>query len=178
MTLRENGHYGFFKNFHGYTRKVAFLLYLYAVIVLLLNTSWAVKAGDIVHDDDSAPKKPGCENGFVLLNWVEAQEKDRPRKPKALDPSHVIGRVVQSKEVNVQTWVDGKEDKDRAGDVIVVQQGNCKFTTKPNVAPAAGASAVLIMNSQKEIYKLACKADKSDLYIHILAVMLLQDAGI
>lgn len=27
----------------------------------------SVIAGDIVHDDDLAPKKPGCENDFVLV---------------------------------------------------------------------------------------------------------------
>lgn len=38
------------------------------VIVLLLSDAPSVIAGDIVHDDDSTPKKPGCENQFVLVN--------------------------------------------------------------------------------------------------------------
>lgn len=35
--------------------------------VLLLSLSLS-SAGDIVHHDDVAPKRPGCENNFVLVN--------------------------------------------------------------------------------------------------------------
>lgn len=35
--------------------------------ILLLSLSSTVTAGDIVHQDDLAPKKPGCENDFVLV---------------------------------------------------------------------------------------------------------------
>lgn len=35
--------------------------------VLLLSLSLS-SAGDIVHHDDIAPKRPGCENNFVLVN--------------------------------------------------------------------------------------------------------------
>lgn len=34
----------------------------------------------------------------------------------------------------------------------MVHRGNCRFTTKANVAEAAGASAVLIINNQKGNY--------------------------
>lgn len=39
-------------------------------LVLFLCFSASVTAGDIVHDDDDAPKKPGCENDFVLVNSI------------------------------------------------------------------------------------------------------------
>ncbi|KAL0373668.1 UNVERIFIED_CONTAM: Signal peptide peptidase-like 4 [Sesamum radiatum] len=61
-----------------------------------------VFAGDIVHQDDVAPKRPGCDNNFVLLT----------------------------------------------GEAILVHRGNCSFVTKANVAEAAGASALLIINNQ------------------------------
>ncbi|KAJ0106574.1 hypothetical protein Patl1_17711 [Pistacia atlantica] len=64
-----------------------------------------------------------------------------------------------------------------SGDVIMVDRGHCKFTTKANIAEAAGASAVLIVNNQKELYKMVCDPDETDLDIHIPAVMLPQDAG-
>jgi len=35
-------------------------------LILLLTKVPSVLAGDIVHDD-STPKKPGCENQFVLV---------------------------------------------------------------------------------------------------------------
>ena len=36
-------------------------------LVLLSYKTGSVTAGDIVHDDENAPKKPGCENDFVLV---------------------------------------------------------------------------------------------------------------
>ncbi|MBA0689715.1 hypothetical protein Goari_007432, partial [Gossypium aridum] len=64
-----------------------------------------------------------------------------------------------------------------ANDVIMVDRGHCKFTTKANYAQAAHASAILIINNQKELYKMVCEPDETDLDIHIPAVMLPQDAG-
>ena len=40
-----------------------------AVISLVCHVC-TVRAGDIVHGDDTAPKKPGCANDFVLVNLV------------------------------------------------------------------------------------------------------------
>ena len=39
-------------------------------VVLFVCFSSSVTAGDIVHDDDDAPKKSGCENDFVLVNRI------------------------------------------------------------------------------------------------------------
>lgn len=36
-------------------------------VFLLLSSSSLVFAGDIVHQDDVAPKRPGCDNNFVLV---------------------------------------------------------------------------------------------------------------
>lgn len=35
--------------------------------LLFFSNYGGVRAGDIVHDDNLAPKKPGCENDFVLV---------------------------------------------------------------------------------------------------------------
>lgn len=40
-------------------------------VVLVLIVSLA-SAGDIVHQDNIAPKRPGCENNFVLV-WQTHQ---------------------------------------------------------------------------------------------------------
>lgn len=47
--------------------KILWVFSFYAVIVLLCKVP-SVLAGDIVHDD-STPKKPGCENQFVLVTF-------------------------------------------------------------------------------------------------------------
>ncbi|XVE57897.1 hypothetical protein DITRI_Ditri04bG0127200 [Diplodiscus trichospermus] len=165
------------------------LLGLYRVIfvsalILLFCLPCSVTAGDIVHDDDLAPKKPGCENDFVLVKvqtWVDGIED-----AEFVGVGARFGTAIVSKEKNAdQRRLILSDPRDccshpknkLANDVIMVDRGHCKFTTKANNAQAAHASAVLIINNQKELYKMVCEPDETDLDIHIPAVMLPQDAG-
>ncbi|KAG6688590.1 hypothetical protein I3843_11G130400 [Carya illinoinensis] len=153
-------------------------------LISIVCHPWNARAGDIVHDDDLAPKKPGCENDFVLVKiqtWVDGIED-----AEFVGVGARFGTTIVSKEKNANqsrlTLSDpsdccSKPKKKLAGDVVIVHRGNCKFTTKANVAEAAGASALLIVNNQKELYKMVCEPDETDLDIHIPAVMLPQDAG-
>ncbi|XP_059641825.1 signal peptide peptidase-like 2 [Cornus florida] len=165
-------------------QRVRCALCICAVVVLILNYPATVTAGDIVHDDDSAPKKPGCENNFVLVKvqtWIDGIED-----AEFVGVGARFGTTIVSKEKNAnQTHLALSDPRDccsplkrkLAGDIIMVDRGNCKFTTKTNIAQAAGASAVLIINNQKELYKMVCEPDETDLDIDIPAVMLPQDAG-
>ncbi|XP_057978280.1 signal peptide peptidase-like 2 [Malania oleifera] len=158
---------------------------LVSAVVLLLFAPATVTAGDIVHDDDLAPKKPGCENDFVLVKvqtWVDGVE-DR----EFVGVGARFGTTIVSKEKNAnRTHLTLSNPRDccsppknkLAGNVVMVHRGNCKFTTKTNVAEAAGAAAVLIINNQKELYKMVCEPDETDLDIKIPAVMLPRDAGL
>lgn len=47
-------------------RRPCWVGFVFALISLVCHP-WNARAGDIVHDDDLAPKKPGCENDFVLV---------------------------------------------------------------------------------------------------------------
>ncbi|XP_022875528.1 signal peptide peptidase-like 2 [Olea europaea var. sylvestris] len=160
------------------------LICIYIFFLLILSSPAKVRAGDIVHDDNSAPKKPGCENDFVLVKvqtWVDGIEDE-----EFVGVGARFGTTIVSKEKNAnQTHLTLSDPRDCCsspkkkfvGDVIMVDRGNCKFTAKANFAEAAGASAVLIINNQKELYKMVCEPDETDLDIHIPAVMLPQDAG-
>ncbi|KAJ9147943.1 hypothetical protein P3X46_030055 [Hevea brasiliensis] len=163
--------------------KLCFVIYVAAVISLVCYPS-SVTAGDIVHDDDSAPKKPGCENNFVLVKvqtWVNGIED-----AEFVGVGARFGTTIVSKEKNAnQTLLTLSDPRDCCTppkkkldrDIIMVNRGKCKFTTKANNAEAAGASAVLIINNQKELYKMVCEPNETDLDIKIPAVMLPQDAG-
>lgn len=165
--------------------RIRTIVCLYAIIVVVFNDWSSVLAGDIVHDDDSAPKKPGCENNFILVKvqtWVDDIE-DR----EFVGVGARFGPAIVSKEKNAnRTPLKLSDPRDccsapknkLAGDVIMVDRGNCKFTTKVNVAEAAGASAVLIINNQKELYKMVCEPDETDLDITIPALLLPRDAGL
>ncbi|GAB2224629.1 hypothetical protein Droror1_Dr00005392 [Drosera rotundifolia] len=165
--------------------KFACFLWLCIVGLLGLGSLCGVRAGDIVHDDDRAPKKPGCENDFVLVKvqtWINGQEGR-----EFVGVGARFGTTIVSKEKNANyslLTLSNPQDccsppkTKLEGDVIIVERGNCKFTTKANVAQDAGASAVLIINNEKELYKMVCEPNETDLDIHIPAVMLPKDAGV
>ncbi|KAK9265368.1 hypothetical protein L1049_003518 [Liquidambar formosana] len=164
-------------------RRVCCVIFVCAVVIVVSTIS-SVTAGDIVQDDDSAPKKPGCENDFVLVKvqtWVNGIEDG-----EFVGVGARFGKPIVSKEKNAnQTHLTLSDPRDccstlknkLAGDIILVHRGNCKFTKKTNVAQAAGASAVLIINNEKELFKMVCEPDETDLDIDIPAVMIPQDAG-
>uniref|UniRef100_A0A166E4U4 PA domain-containing protein n=1 Tax=Daucus carota subsp. sativus TaxID=79200 RepID=A0A166E4U4_DAUCS len=154
------------------------------VFVVGLLSSSQVFAGDIVHQDDVAPKKPGCENNFVLVKvptWIDGQEED-----EFVGVGARFGPTLESKERKAsQTRVAFADPPDccskpknkLTGEVILVHRGNCSFTFKANVAEAAGASAILIINNHTELFKMVCEANETYIEIGIPAVMLPQDAG-
>ncbi|KAJ8433683.1 hypothetical protein Cgig2_002354 [Carnegiea gigantea] len=142
-----------------------------------------VHGSDIVHVDDKAPKKPGCDNNFVLVKvptWVNGFE----------DAEYVgvgarFGPTLESKEKHAnQTKMTLADPPDccsppknkLTGEAILVYRGNCSFTTKTNIAEDAGASAILIVNNSTELFKMVCE-DDADTNIRIPAVMLPVDAG-
>ncbi|XP_023534333.1 signal peptide peptidase-like 2 [Cucurbita pepo subsp. pepo] len=164
------------KHFHG-------RFSLFSLVLLLIFPSY-VLGGDIVHHDDLSPKKPGCENDFILVKvqtWIDGIEAS-----EFVGVGARFGATIVSKEKNAnQTRLVLANPRDccsvpkdkLSGDIIMVDRGHCKFTTKANIAEAAGASAILIVNNQKDLYKMVCDPDETDLDIHIPAVMLPHDAG-
>lgn len=153
------------------------------VAVLALSPCFG-SAGDIVHQDDIAPKRPGCDNNFVLVKvptWIDDVD----------DIEYVgvgarFGRSLESKEKHAnKTRLVLADPPDLCSppknklqrDVILVHRGNCSFTTKSNIAEGANASAILIINNRTELFKMVCEANETDVNIGIPAIMLPQDAG-
>ncbi|XP_071709686.1 signal peptide peptidase-like 4 [Rutidosis leptorrhynchoides] len=160
------------------------LIVLEVVVLSLLCSISLVFSGDIVHQDDVAPKRPGCDNNFVLVKvptWIGDNEEE-----EFVGVGARFGPTLESKEKDANKSKVALADppdccstpKNKlTGEVILVHRGNCSFTTKAHVAEAAGVSAILIINNQTELFKMVCEADESDVHIHIPAVMLPQDAG-
>ncbi|XP_077241914.1 SIGNAL PEPTIDE PEPTIDASE-LIKE 2 [Tasmannia lanceolata] len=156
----------------------------WVLLLLLISILCVVNGGDIVHDDDSAPKRPGCDNNFVLVKvqtWVDGNEGK-----EYVGVGARFGTLMESKEKHAnQTRLSLSDPLDCCtkpknkliGDVVMVHRGNCTFTTKANIAQAAGATAVLVINNHKELYKMVCDPNEENLHITIPAVMLPKDAG-
>ncbi|KAM7260820.1 hypothetical protein ACFE04_026295 [Oxalis oulophora] len=141
-------------------------------------------AGDIVHHDDNAPKKPGCDNNFVLVKvptWVNGAANE-----EYVGVGARFGPTLESKEKHANhtrlviadppNCCSTPKNK-LTGEVILVYRGNCSFTTKANIAEEAGATAILIINNRTELFKMVCEPDETDISIGIPTVMLPQDAG-
>ncbi|KAF8779498.1 hypothetical protein HU200_002545 [Digitaria exilis] len=155
-----------------------------AVLLVLAALAGVAAAGDIVHQDDEAPKIPGCSNDFVLVKvqtWVDKRERD-----EFVGVGARFGPKIESKEKHANrtrlllanpfdccTTLTQKF----AGDILLVERGNCKFTKKAKVAESAGASAIIIINDKHELYKMVCDRNETDLDIGIPAVLLPKDAG-
>ncbi|KAL0347805.1 UNVERIFIED_CONTAM: Signal peptide peptidase-like 4 [Sesamum calycinum] len=148
-----------------------------------------VFAGDIVHQDDVAPKRPGCDNNFVLVKvpiWIDGKEA-----MEFVGIGARFGPTLESKEKRANQTKVALADPlivvvnqgirffvfSTNCEAILVHRGNCSFVTKANVAEAAGASALLIINNQTELFKMVCEANETDVDIGIPVVMLPQDAG-
>ncbi|KAJ6320343.1 hypothetical protein OIU78_015686 [Salix suchowensis] len=157
---------------------------IYVFMAVLASSFCFGSAGDIVHQDDVAPKRPGCENNFVLvkvptyINGVEDIEY--------VGVGARFGLTLESKEkhANLSTLVladppdcCSKPRNKLSREVILAHRGNCSFTTKANIAEDAGASAILIINNRTELFKMVCEANETDVKIGIATVMLPQDAG-
>ncbi|OIW21426.1 hypothetical protein TanjilG_03460 [Lupinus angustifolius] len=142
-------------------------------------------AGDIVHHDDVAPTRPGCENNFVLVKvptYVDGVENS-----EYVGVGARFGPTLESKEKRAShtrvVLADppdccSKPKNKLTSEIILVHRGKCSFTTKANIAEDAGASAIIIINNQTELFKMVCEDNETDVNIGIPAVMLPQDAGI
>ncbi|RAL48938.1 hypothetical protein DM860_001258 [Cuscuta australis] len=154
------------------------------LLLLLMSCSGRVQGGDIVHHDDVAPRRAGCDNNFVLVKvatWINGKEE-----MEFVGVGARFGPTLESKEKCAnQTRLAiadppdlcSKPKNKLTGEAILVHRGNCSFTTKANVADDAGASSILIINNQTELFKMVCQGNETDLVIGIPAIMLPQDAG-
>ncbi|KAG9441301.1 hypothetical protein H6P81_017155 [Aristolochia fimbriata] len=157
---------------------------LWVGLLLFFAVPCSVLGGDIAHDDDLAPKQPGCENVFVLVKvqtWID----DKPGS-EYVGVGARFGTLMESKEKHAnRTNLTLAEPSDfcsepknkLTGNVVLVHRGNCKFTRKASVAQQAGAEAMLVINYHKELYKMVCDKTEPNPNISIPAVMLPQDAG-
>ncbi|KAG5008286.1 hypothetical protein JHK82_026215 [Glycine max] len=140
-----------------------------SVLIVFVTLS---SAGDIVHPDSIAPRRPGCDNNFVLVKvptWIDGVESF-----EYVGVGARFGPTLESKEkhanhtrVAIADPPDccSKPNNKLTGEIILVHRGQCSFTIKANIAEEA------------ELFKMVCEANETDVDIGIPAVMLPQDAG-
>ncbi|CAN6462451.1 unnamed protein product [Victoria cruziana] len=157
---------------------------VWGVLIWLVISLSPALCGDIVHDDDDAPKKPGCDNKFVLVKiqtWVDDENEN-----EFVGVGARFGVTLEAKEKHANrthlSLLDPSDGcampaKKVAGHVVLVDRGNCTFTAKANIAEDAGAIALLVANNREELFKMVCERNETNLDIKIPAVMLPKSAG-
>ncbi|XP_044493217.1 signal peptide peptidase-like 4 isoform X2 [Mangifera indica] len=147
------------------------------IIVLSLSPCFG-SAGDIVHQDNNTPKRPGCQNNFVLVK-VPTRVDGVP-EVEYVGVGARFGTTLESKEKHAnETRLVLADPPDCCSkpknklnrEVLLVHRGGCSFTTKANFAEEYGHFYTA------ELFKMVCEANETDLDIQIPAVMLPQDAG-
>ncbi|KAH7421855.1 hypothetical protein KP509_13G078500 [Ceratopteris richardii] len=63
------------------------------------------------------------------------------------------------------------------GAIALAVRGNCTFTKKAREAQGAGASALLVINDEEDLYKMVCSEDGNYTDIKIPSVLLPKSAG-
>ncbi|KAH7352275.1 hypothetical protein KP509_19G037900 [Ceratopteris richardii] len=159
--------------------------YPFCLLLLLLIPRLAF-CGDIVHDDEDAPKRPGCNNKFVLVkvqSWInEIKENEvvgvSARFGKPME-AHAREATIYELEASIPATCCNATSNQFEGRAALVRRGDCTFTTKARVAQAAGASALIVMNTKEELYKMVCDKDDPETFldIKIPAVLLPKSAG-
>ncbi|GMH00512.1 hypothetical protein Nepgr_002351 [Nepenthes gracilis] len=133
---------------------------------LSLSLACSVSPCWIVHEDDETPKRPGCQNNFVLVKvptWVDGRQSI-----EYVGIGARFGSTLESREKHAnQTRLVLADPLDccstpknkLAGEVILVRRGNCSFTSKANIAEDAGASGILFVNNNTGLFKMVCEKD-------------------
>ncbi|XP_073281779.1 signal peptide peptidase-like 4 isoform X1 [Primulina huaijiensis] len=155
----------------------------YCAIFALLS-GCVVFAGDIIHQDDVAPARPGCDNDFVLVKvplWINGKEVAGfvgvgARFGPTLESKEKRANLTRVALADPPDCCRGPKNK-ITGEVILAHRGNCSFVTKADNAEAAGASALLIINNRTELFKMVCKANETNVNIRIPVVILTSNAG-
>lgn len=153
------------------------------ICLFVVGLSFAA-AGDVtLDDDDSSPNIPGCNNKLQLVkvkNWVDNVEGEsfagltaRFGLPLPSDAAKAFKLpAVLSNPINCCSTASKL-----SGSIALSMRGDCAFTTKAEVAQAAGAAALVVINDEEDLYKMVCSENDTSLNISIPVLMIPKSRG-
>ncbi|TYJ42788.1 hypothetical protein E1A91_A03G110900v1 [Gossypium mustelinum] len=153
-------------------------------LLLLVTLSFAVVATADGASQDDGPELPACNNPFKLVKvkiWVDGVEGEDlsgitasfgASLPEEANKSSKLPAVFS----NPLNGCSNSSSK-LTGSVALSIRGDCDFVTKAKVAQSGGASALLVINDNEELYKMVCSENDTSLNISIPVVMIPKSAG-
>ncbi|XP_050143025.1 signal peptide peptidase-like 5 isoform X1 [Malus sylvestris] len=153
-------------------------------LLSLIALSLARGEKDMVLDVDSTPDTPSCNNPYLMAkvkNWVNGHEGETIEGAGAK-----FGALLPSKEekavklpVVIPNPLNGcsASSSKLSGAIALSTRGDCDFSVKAKVAQSGGAKALVVINNDEELAKMACPDNSTSLNISIFVVMVPKSDG-
>ncbi|KAK8938288.1 Signal peptide peptidase-like 2 [Platanthera guangdongensis] len=163
-----------------------FLPAIFFVLCLVgsIDVLVAADADDASHDDDLTPKSASCNNKFQLVkirNWVNGVEN-----ATIVGLSARFGASLPRHASETQQWPSAVADPFNCcynltsklpNSIVLAKRGDCSFTAKAIFAQAGGATGLLVINDNEDLYKMVCSENDTSVSISIPVVMIPKFAG-
>ncbi|KAL0920935.1 hypothetical protein M5K25_007954 [Dendrobium thyrsiflorum] len=155
-------------------------VFLFSAIFLFL----AAAADDAAHDDESTPKSGTCSNRFQLVkirNWVNGVES-----ANLVGLSARFGASLPRHASEAQQWPSALANpfncctnltSKLSNSIALAKRGDCTFTAKAIFAQAGGATGLLVINNDEDLYKMVCSENDTSIAVTIPVVMIPKSAG-
>ncbi|KAF5176392.1 Signal peptide peptidase-like [Thalictrum thalictroides] len=141
-------------------------------------------ANDVTRDDQDSPKLPNCNNNFQLVkvkNWANGVEGETIVGLSARFGSILPTELHKALKLPaVFTNPDNsctKSSSELSNSLALAVRGDCGFTEKAQVAQSGGASGLLVINDNEDLYKMICSQNDTSLKIMIPVVMIPKSGG-
>ncbi|XP_038984290.1 signal peptide peptidase-like 2 isoform X5 [Phoenix dactylifera] len=141
-------------------------------------------AEDIVKEDDSIVKFPGCNNTFrmvIIRNWVNGDERPsvdgmNSRFGASL-PIHISDALKKPAVLTNPFNCCSASSSKLSNSIAVAMRGDCDFAYKAKIAQLGGAAGLLVINDKEELEKMGCPENDTSLDITIPVVLVSKSNG-
>lgn len=159
---------------------------IFLVLCFLVSSDvlLAADADDASQDDDSTPKSAACNNKFKLVkirNWVNGVEDENivglSARFGASLPRHASeAQQLPSALANPFNCCSNLTSK-LSNSIVLAKRGDCTFTSKAIFAQTSGATGLLVINDNEDLYKMVCSENDTSVAVTIPVVMIPKSAG-
>ncbi|XP_061367626.1 signal peptide peptidase-like 3 [Gastrolobium bilobum] len=152
-------------------------------VLLLLLFVIAAGADDVQQDDERAPKSESCNNPFQLVkvkSWVDGEEGSTytgvTAKFGSLLPEKAENSVKYPAVFSNPIDCCSTSLSQLSGSVALCVRGGCDFTTKAVFAESGGATGMLVINDEEDLFEMVC-SNSTEANISIPVVMITKLEG-
>ncbi|XP_026418595.1 signal peptide peptidase-like 2 isoform X1 [Papaver somniferum] len=156
------------------------LVFLHFLVISSLTSS----AYEFPHGDRLAHKSASCNNNFQLVKlmmWVNDTKVESVvglgAAFGALLPAHAENALRYPAAFANPLNCCSSSTSNLSNSIALSTRGDCAFTMKAEVAESGGASGLLVINDNEDLYKMVCSENDTSTNITIPVVMIAKSTG-